>query len=159
MPTVSGSGRLGDFLQDLPRLDPFLASLPGGFRYAIAIRNPDYLMPDYLGLLSDHNVAHCFNAWTRMPALNDQARLSDAFRAGFTVVRALLARGRTYEEAVKAFEPYREIQAPNEGAREGMLEIAKHARTARQPAFLFVNNRLEGHAPSTIEAVAGQLLP
>jgi hypothetical protein len=26
------------------------------------------------------------------------------------------------------------------------------------PAFLFVNNRLEGHAPTTIEAVADRLL-
>src|SRR6185437_3459848 len=36
---------VGEFLA---RLDPFLASLPGGFRYAIEIRNADYLCPDYL---------------------------------------------------------------------------------------------------------------
>jgi uncharacterized protein YecE (DUF72 family) len=147
---------VGEFIA---RLDPFLASLPKGFRYAVEIRNAPYLCPDYLGLLSDHNVAHCFNAWTRMPALDDQARLDDAFTADFTVVRALLAHGRTYEQAVGTFEPYRETQEPNEGARDGMVQIARHARTAKQPAFVFVNNRLEGNAPSTIEAVAGQLLP
>ncbi len=102
--------------------------MPGGFRYAIEIRNPEYLGPDYLGLLASHNVAHVFNAWTRMPELQDQAQLSDAYTADFTVVRALLARGRTYEQAVKAFEPYREIQEPNEGARRGMVEIAGQAR-------------------------------
>src|SRR5262249_5180018 len=79
---------------ELPaRFDPFLASLPKGFRYAIEIRNADYIRPDYLGLLSDRNVAHVFNAWTRMPALEDLARLADAYTADFTVVRALLARG------------------------------------------------------------------
>jgi hypothetical protein len=111
-------------------------------------------MPDYLGLLASHNVAHVFNAWTRMPALDQQAQLTDAYTADFTVVRALLARGRTYEQAVKSFEPYREIQDPNEGAREGMVRIARQARERKVPAYVFVNNRLEGHAPSTIEAVA-----
>src|SRR5262249_5904435 len=138
---------VGDFLA---RLDPFLKALPAGFRYAIEIRNVEYLMPDYLGLLASHNVAHVFNAWTRMPALDQQAQLS----AAYTAVRALLAGGRTYEQAVKSFEPYREIRDPNEGAREGMAEIARQARERKVPAYVFVNNRLEGHAPSTIEAVA-----
>jgi hypothetical protein len=39
-------------------------------------------------------------------------------------------------------------------AREAMAMIAGRARMRKKPAFLFVNNRLEGHAPSTIEAVA-----
>jgi uncharacterized protein YecE (DUF72 family) len=134
-------------------LEPFLKLLPKGFRYAIEIRNPEYLIPDYLALLKDHNVAHVFNAWTRMPAIEDQSRLAEAFTADFTVVRALLTRGRTYEKAVKAFEPYREIQEPNEGARQGMVAIARKARKGEIPAYIFVNNRLEGNAPSTIEAV------
>jgi uncharacterized protein YecE (DUF72 family) len=142
---------VGEFLA---RLDPFLASLPAGFRYAVEIRNPEYLCPDYLGLLASRHVAYTFNAWTRMPSLDDQARLADAYTADFTVVRALLARGRTYEQAVKSFEPYREIQDPNEGAREGMIEIVRHTRKRGGTAYVFVNNRLEGHAPTTIEAVA-----
>ena len=81
----------GDFLA---RLDSFLGSLPGGFRYAVEIRNENYLSPEYFRLLASHNVAHVFNAWTRMPVLDQQARLSDAYTADFTVVRALLARGR-----------------------------------------------------------------
>ena len=34
-----------------------------------------------------------------------------------------------------------------------MVEIVKGARKRKMPAFLFVNNRLEGNAPGTIEAV------
>ena len=132
------------------RLGPFLDALPGGFRYAVEIRNPEYLAPAYFGTLADRNVAHCYNAWTRMPSLPDQAALPDARTADFSVVRALLPRGRSYEQAVKALEPYREIRQPDEGAREGMATIARWA-TPMKPAFLFVNNRLEGNAPSTIE--------
>jgi uncharacterized protein YecE (DUF72 family) len=142
---------VGEFLA---KLGPFLASLPKGFQYSIEIRNSDYLCPDYLGLLSDHNVAHTFNAWTRMPSLGDQSLLSDAYTADFTVVRALLARGRTYEQAVKSFEPYDRIQDPNEGARAGMVEIVRQTRKRNGTAYVFVNNRLEGNAPTTIEAVA-----
>jgi Protein of unknown function DUF72 len=92
-----------------------------------------------------------------MPALEDQAQLEDAYTADFTVVRALLRKGRGYEDAVDNFQPYDRIQEPNEGAREGMTRIAGWA-TPMKPAFLFVNNRLEGNAPSTIEAVVEDLI-
>ncbi len=140
----------GDFLA---RLDPFLAALPEGFRYAVEIRNPEFLIPDYLDLLTSRNVAHVFNAWTRMPSLEDQVQLPDAFTADFTVVRALLKKGRAYDQAVKTFEPYRLTQEPNGGARESIRTIAETSLRKKAPAFLFVNNRLEGNAPSTIEAV------
>jgi uncharacterized protein YecE (DUF72 family) len=146
----------GDFMA---RLDPFLKALPDGFRYAVEIRNPDYLSPAYFDLLASHNAAHVFSAWTRMPALEEQLQLPGAFTADFTVVRALLRKGRAYDQAVKAFEPYQLVQEPNEGAREGMRQIGEQARKNRRPAFLFVNNRLEGNAPTTIEAVVQQLVP
>ncbi len=142
----------------MARLDPFLGALPEGFRYGVEIRNSDYLSPAYFDLLASHNVAHVFNAWTRMPRLEDQAQLSDAYTADFTVVRALLRKGRPYEQAVRKFEPYLEVQEPDEGAREGMRRIAERSREARQPAYLFVNNRLEGNAPGTIEAVVQALV-
>jgi uncharacterized protein YecE (DUF72 family) len=138
-------------------VETFLDGLPGDFRYSIEIRNADYLTPEYLDLLRDHNVAHVFNAWTRMPGLEDQSQLPDAYSADFTVVRALLKKGRDYEQAVETFEPYERIQEPNEGAREGMARIARDCLGRKIPAFLFVNNRLEGNAPGTIEAVADEI--
>ena len=83
----------GDFYA---RLDPFLGKLPEGYRYSIEIRNAEYLTPEYFDLLKSHNVAHVFNSWTRMPALEEQIQLPGAFSADFTVVRALLRGGRTY---------------------------------------------------------------
>jgi len=134
-------------------LDPFLKALPEGFRYAVEIRNENYLAPQYFDVLASHNVAHVLNAWTRMPALDDQAQLPGVFTADFTVARALLRRGRPYDKAVETFQPYDRIQEPNESAREGMRLIAQRAMHERKNAFLFVNNRLEGNAPSTIEDV------
>ncbi len=72
--------------------------------------------------------------------------------------RALLRKGRNYEDAVKTFEPYREIREPDESARDGMKEIVKQSLARRGRAFVFVNNRLEGNAPGTIEAVVDRLV-
>jgi uncharacterized protein YecE (DUF72 family) len=150
--TLSSSDfpRPADFRE---RLDRFLGSLPAGWRYAVEIRNKEYLVPDYFALLSRHNVAHVFNAWTRMPTVAEQIALPGAFSADFTVVRALLQHGQTYEQAVERFEPYQEVQRPDPATREALRQIAARALRVGQPAFVFVNNRLEGHAPATIEAV------
>jgi uncharacterized protein YecE (DUF72 family) len=141
----------------LARLDPFLKALPSGLRYGIEIRNREYLTPDYCGVLKERNVAHVFNSWTRMPGLMKQGAIGEAFTADFAVVRALLTPGRTYQKAVEQFEPYRLVQEVDELAREGMAQIAGQARERKKPAFLLVNDRLEGHAPTMIEATADRL--
>ena len=38
-----------------------------------------------------------------------------------------------------------------------MRKIAERSQRQRRPAFLFVNNRLEGHAPTTIESVVQEI--
>src|SRR5262249_42726296 len=136
----------------LDRLDTFLESAPGPFRYAVEIRNADYLGPDYFAVLRRHNAAHVFNAWTRMPELIEQVEMPGAFTAAFTVARALLRKGRAYEDAVKALQPYERIQEVNHAAREALRRIGARAWRTRQPAYTFINNRLEGFAPGTIEA-------
>lgn len=139
-----------DFLSDLDR---FLAALPSGWRYSVEIRNPEYLGEDYFACLRARNVAHVFNAWTRMPALGAQFRIPGAFTADFTVCRALLRRGRTYEQAVNTFSPYQEIKDPNPEGRRALRELIAVCRDNRRAAFIFVNNRFEGNAPQTIQAV------
>ncbi len=88
-------GTAGEFAG---RLDGFLASLPGGYRYAIEVRNREYLVPGYFAALARHGVAHVFNAWTRMPDLAEQAELPGSVTADFTVVRALLQAGPELRE-------------------------------------------------------------
>jgi hypothetical protein len=112
---------------------------------------------DYFSMLALHNVAHVFNAWSRMPEVSKQIAMPGAFTADFSVVRALLTKGRTYEKSVDAFEPYDRIQEPNPSAREAMRQIAERAWKTRQAAYMFINNRLEGNAPGTIEAVTEDL--
>jgi len=148
-----GKRSFADVGEFLGRLDPFLAGLPEGFRYAVEIRNPDYLERDYFACLRSRGVAHVYNAWSRMPELHRQLALPDSATAGFLVCRALLRYGRPYEEAVKTFSPYTAVQDPNPEARDSMRVLIGRARENQQFLFLFVNNRLEGNAPMTILSV------
>ena len=140
----------GDLAAFLERLDPFLAALPRDFRYAVEIRNPEFLERDYFTCLRRHRVAHVYNAWSRMPELRYQMLIPDSITADFVVCRALLRYGRVYDEAVARFAPYREIQDPNPQARDSMRVLIGRAREDHRTLFLFVNNRLEGNAPLTI---------
>jgi len=148
-----GKRSFADVGEFLDRLDPFLAGLPPEFRYAVEIRNPEFLERDYFSCLRSRRVAHVYNAWSRMPELHRQMALPDSATADFLVCRALLRWGRVYEEAVSTFAPYTEVQDPNPQARESMRILIDRARENKQFLFLFVNNRLEGNAPMTILSV------
>jgi len=137
----------------LERLDPFLASLPPEFLYAVEVRNPEFLAPAYFACLRSHGVAHVYNAWARMPELRRQMALPGSVTAGHVVCRGLLRYGRPYEQAVREFSPYTEIRDPYPEARDAMRVLIRQSREERRTAFLFVNNRLEGNAPATILSV------
>lgn len=141
---------IADFLQEL---DPFLDALPRDFRYAVEIRNQEFLSPSYFACLRRHGVAHVFNAWTWMPELSEQMQMPEVFTADFTVARALLRRGRPYANAVAELSPYQQIRDPNPAARDALRLLISRARDRHEPSYIFVNNRLEGNAPQTIEAI------
>ena len=69
--------------------------------------------------------------------------------------RFLLKPGRKYEDAVKAFQPYDKTQEVNEEARAAgaglIVEGERHQ--PRRRTFIYVNNRLEGNALATIDAM------
>ncbi len=49
------------------RLHACLAGLPGEYRYAVELMNPEYLIPEYFDCLRTHAAAHVLN--NRMPAM------------------------------------------------------------------------------------------
>jgi uncharacterized protein YecE (DUF72 family) len=134
-------------------LDAFLAKLRPDFRYAVETRNADYLVPEYFSVLKAHNVAHVFNSWTRMPPIGTQMLIAESFTTDFVVARALLRPGRPYETAVQLFAPYATVQEELPEVRTSLKELLERARRRREPAYLFVNNRLEGNSPMTIMSI------
>jgi len=143
----------GDAREFTRKLDPFLSALPAGWRYAVEIRNPELLGPRYFDCLRARDVPHVYNAWTRMPEIREQIAMPGSRTSDLIVARALLRRGRPYAEAVEKFAPYAGVQEVNEPVRQGLRELVDVAIVDGTPAFIFVNNRLEGNSPGTIVAI------
>jgi uncharacterized protein YecE (DUF72 family) len=139
-------------------LDGFFTALPRGPQYAVELRNAELLTPIYLAVLRQHNVAHVFNAWTRMPSIGEQFLLQDAITADFMVVRALLVDQRKYADAVDRFSPYDQIRLTSPELRDDLVAVSRHAINLRIPAYVIINNRSEGCAPLTIAALAHRLI-
>lgn len=148
----AGEGRGPDWFAG--ELDRFFDALPKGVPYAVELRNREYLTPAYLAVLRQHDVGHVFNSWTRMPSIGEQLDLPDSVTAPFIVSRALLRPGRGYQAAVDAFAPFDRIREPDPEVRADLVRLIEVAERLRLPAYLIVNNRLEGCSPLTIEAVA-----
>jgi len=154
--TIARAAKLdGQAFADL--LDGFFSKLPREVPYAVEIRNKEYLAPPYFAVLREHNVAHVFNSWTRMPPVGEQAEIPGSFSAPFTVARILLRPGRTYSDAVDAFAPYDRIHDRNPELRQDVAALIRQAAALRIPAYILVNNRAEGSAPLTIAAIAALL--
>ncbi|HMK39345.1 MAG TPA: DUF72 domain-containing protein [Bacteroidota bacterium] len=134
-------------------MDDFLARLPKEFSYAVEIRNKEYLTSDYLTMLADRGVAHVLNSWTKMPPIIEQIQLGGVLSAKFSVARALLRPGRTYQEAVEMFQPYDAIKEENPEIRLGLAESARRCIAEGKHLYAYVNNRAEGNSPKTIEAI------
>ena len=137
----------------IARLGPFLGALPPSFRYSVEVRNRSYLIPPYFECLAERKVAHVLNAWTKMPPLAEYMAIPGAFTTDFTVLRALLREGRAYEQAVEELSPYDQVRDENPEGREAMRALIRRMREERRAALIFVNNRFEGNAPTTIQAI------
>jgi hypothetical protein len=139
------------------KLDLFFSQLAREFRFAVEICAPDLLAPAYFEALHKHGVAHVFNAWSGMPEVSEQMSTPGSFSAPFTVARALLRKGRLYEESVNRFAPYNELKETNIEVRAALRDLLVRAKRRAEPTFIFVNNRLEGFAPGTIAAIIDEL--
>jgi uncharacterized protein YecE (DUF72 family) len=142
-----------DFIADL---DKFLGALPKGWPYGVEMRNKNWLKPEYFECLARHQAAHVFNSWDAMPPVGEQMALPGSrTNPDLVAARFLLKPGRKYEQAVKAFEPYDSIKEENPQARAAGRALIDEGKATgpKRRTFVFVNNRLEGNAISTIAAM------
>ena len=142
---------------ELERLREFFSAIPRRFSYGVEIRNPALVRPNFYRLLRDIGVSPAFVSWTRMPPLSEQwGAYLEAGGAedplpllGLGIVRP----GRSYEEAVRLFQPYHEVRETYPEGRAGLADIGLWAMKNRRKAYILINNRWEGSAPHSIGRV------
>lgn len=136
------------------RLHRFLAALPRGPCYAVELRNHKLLTPGYVAALRDVGVLHCVSVHPRMPDVRTQARVVGVLEAPGLVVRWMLTPRLTYELAKRYYHPFDTLVDPDPIARAGIAELVRAMSARGRPSVVIVNNKAEGCAPRSIEALA-----
>jgi uncharacterized protein YecE (DUF72 family) len=139
-------------------LDSFLEELPPWAEYAVELRERSLLTEAYREVLRRHRVAHVCSYWSAMPGPAEQAAFMHDEDGPFTVVRLLLPPGTRYEERRQAMAPFNRIVRPDERMRREVAALLSRGTAAGRRAYLLVNNKAEGSAPLTIEAIARRLV-
>jgi uncharacterized protein YecE (DUF72 family) len=92
-----------------------------------------------------------------MPPLAEQHRRMERFTAQFTVLRLLTPLKMSYETAKKRAAPYSKIVGELPEMRKDTVNLVKQAMAENRQAYVLVNNRSEGNAPLTIQALTAAL--
>jgi uncharacterized protein YecE (DUF72 family) len=145
------AGALQRFLRSLPR------GLPAGAAYAVELRDPALLTPRLIDMLRDEDVAYCVGLHDRMPPIGRQLRALDHLERGAhgpLVVRWTLHAGIGYDAARERYAPFRELVDPDPATREALAGRAAMTLAAGRPVTVIANNKAEGSAPLTLQALA-----
>ena len=118
---------------------------------------PVCLGPDYRKVLETHGVGHVYNHWSYMPTLAEQHKLMETFTAPFTVLRLLTPLKISYEAAKKRAEPYTKLVGELPEMRRDTADLVRQAVAENRRAYVLVNNRSEGNAPLTVQALSDAL--
>lgn len=139
-------GGVGEFAG---MLDAFLQKLPPRHRYAVEIRNKNFIDARYFDILKKYRVSHCYNQWAHQHAIGKQFEIGK-FTADFVVVRALQPPKWSHTQSEQFFKPYNQIKLILPEVRQDILNLVRAALLHQIEAYIIVNNRLEGNAPGTI---------
>jgi hypothetical protein len=94
-----------------------------------------------------------------MPPLAAQhAALGRRFTAACVVVRLLTPLGISYADAVERASPYTKLVEPLPHMRTDTVDLVRQAVAERRSIYVLANNRAEGNAPMTVQALADLLI-
>lgn len=147
-------GGRGAFVE---RLHRFLDALPPGPRYAVELRTPALLTPDYAAALDATRTAHCFTVHPAMAPLEEQLTTVRHYEQPVLLIRWMLHAGLKYEAAKDRYAPFDRIQDQDPQSLERIAVAALDALIAERDVFVLANNKAEGSAPLTVFRVARRM--
>lgn len=147
-------GGKGAFVE---RLHRFLDALPPGPLYAVELRTPAFLTPDYVLALEGTRAAHCYTIHPAMAPLEEQLRVVRHFEQPALVIRWMLHAGQKYEAAREKYEPFDRIVDEDEDSLSRITVTVLDALIAERAAFVVVNNKAEGSAPRSVFRLARRI--
>ncbi len=126
-------------------LRPFLASLPKGFRFAIEIRNKNWISWDFLELLREQSVGFALLAQAWMPGIDTLAKALDLVTGDFCYVRFMGDR-KDLEGKTQKFDKIIEDKAAEMTIWAN--EIKKIVSNGTR-SYVFFSNYYAGYGPGS----------
>jgi uncharacterized protein YecE (DUF72 family) len=126
------------------RLKPFLNNLPNDHKFVIAIRNKNWLVPQFVDLLRERGVALALIDQSWMPRPLQWFEKIDPVTADFTYVR-LLGDRKEIEKETKIWNKIIVDRGSELKEWAGMLGRLKI------PIYVYANNHYAGYGPATLE--------
>lgn len=131
----------------LARFVPFLKRLPMGYKFAVEIRNKNWLVPKFADVLRERGVALTLIDQAWMPRPSEWFAKLDPITADFTYIRWLGDR-KGIEKLTKTWD--KTIVNRTQELTE-WVEIVRKVHKRKIQIFAYANNHYAGHAPATIE--------
>jgi uncharacterized protein YecE (DUF72 family) len=135
---------LDDFLE---RLIPFLKKLPKDRKFAVEIRNKNWLVPKFADVLREHGVALALIDQSWMPRPWEMKDQFDLITSDFTYVRWLGNR-KGIEEITKTWD---KVIVDRQGDLFEWVGLLKKVHERRIMILAFANNHFAGNGPATVE--------
>jgi uncharacterized protein YecE (DUF72 family) len=133
----------GDFLV---RLEPFLAKLPKGYKFAVEIRNKNWLSKPFFDLLRAHKVAYALIDQSWMPRPSEIFEQFDPITSDFTYIR-LLGDRKGIEQKTKVWD---KVIVDRSKELRSWVDVCERTTRRGVSTFVYVNNHYAGHAPATV---------
>ena len=131
----------------LARLRPFLKKLPKDHKFAVEIRNKNWLVPQFVEALRERRVALALIDQSWMPRPAQWFEKFDPITADFTYVRWLGDR-KGIEEQTKVWD---KVIVNRSHELQEWAEILGKVHKRRFQIYAYANNHYAGYAPATVE--------
>jgi uncharacterized protein YecE (DUF72 family) len=131
----------------LARLRPFLKKLPKDHKFAVEIRNKNWLVPQFVETLREHSVALALIDQSWMPRPAQWFEKFDPITTDFTYVRWLGDR-KGIEEQTKTWD---KVIVNRSSELVEWAEILGKVHKRKIQIFAYANNHYAGHGPATVE--------
>jgi uncharacterized protein YecE (DUF72 family) len=152
-----GAKLLGDLPRLIARIAAFLAALPRGPLYTVEVRDADLVCAAFGQALRDVGAVPCLAVHARMPPVDEQAKAmgltSDDCQLPL-VARWNLHAGFAYQEAKDLYAPFNRLVDEDLATRQALTRLAVAAAAQLRPVYITINNKAEGSAPLSVEALA-----
>jgi len=131
----------------LARLKPFLKKLPKGHKFAVEIRNKNWLVPQFVETLRERGVALALIDQSWMPRPAQWFEKFDPITTDFTYVRWLGDR-KGIEEQTKVWD---KVIVDRRQELSEWAEILAKVHKRKIQIYAYANNHYAGYGPATVE--------